>query len=75
MISVLLSKKVEVDENLSFLVKEENQNSDLRFPSQQKYERDLKVLVPFLPFYEQVVREVELSSTVLKKETEQKSKV
>lgn len=57
---VLLSKHVEVDKKLVVikLREEKSKLADLPFPSQQKYERDLKVLVSLLPPYNQVVEEV-----------------
>lgn len=73
---VLLSKKVEVDEKLIALkLKEEKSKfADVRFPSQQKYERDLKVLVPLLPSYDQVVKEVKAQLHCLGRKKPQQSK-
>lgn len=57
---MLLNNKVEIDKKLLFeKLKEEKSNlSDLRFPTKEEYERDLKNLVYYAPPYEQVKREV-----------------
>jgi len=57
---VLLNKKVEVDKNLIFekLKEEKSSLSNLKFPSKEGYERDLKNLVSYTPSYEQVIKEV-----------------
>jgi predicted nucleotidyltransferase component of viral defense system len=57
---VLLNKKAEVDKNLIFekLKEEKSSLSNLKFPSKEEYERDLKNLVSYTPSYEQAIREV-----------------
>lgn len=58
---ILLNKKVSLDKKLLVeKLKEEKSNmSNLKFPSKEEYERDLKNLVNFLPDYKQIREEVE----------------
>ena len=58
---VMFSKKINVDKKfLAEKLKEEKSNiSDLKLPSKEEYEVDLKNLLNFLPDYEQVKKEVE----------------
>lgn len=58
---ILINNHVEVDKKLIYqkLKEEKDDISNLKFPSREEYERDLKNLVLILPDYEQVKKEVE----------------
>lgn len=58
---MLLSKKVAIDRKLLVekLEEEKSTISNLKFPSKEEYERDLKNLVVVLPGYKQVKEEIE----------------
>lgn len=66
---ILINKGVEVDRNLinEKLKDEKSKLSDLKFPSKEKYEIELKKLVYNLPAYEQAKKEVENLILNLKK--------
>ncbi len=57
---MLLNKGIKIDRKLLIikLNEEKSKFSNLRFPSKEEYERDLKNLVKTLPSYEQVKKEV-----------------
>lgn len=57
---MFLSKGIKIDKKILFLkLKEEKSKlSNLKFPSKEEYERDLKNLVNVLPSYEQVKKEI-----------------
>ncbi|MDO8740031.1 MAG: nucleotidyl transferase AbiEii/AbiGii toxin family protein [Candidatus Woesearchaeota archaeon] len=66
---VLLNKNIEADKKLIYeKLKEENAKlSNLKFPSKEEYERDLKNLVSKFPSYEQARKEVSESLAKLKR--------
>lgn len=66
---MLLNNKVEVDKKLLFekLKEEKSEISQLKFPSKEEYEIELKNLIIYLPSYEQVKKEVlEAISNIIK---------
>ena len=56
----LLNKGVEIDRKLlnEKLIEENSKISNLKFPSKEEYENNLKDLVSILPSYEQAKKEV-----------------
>ena len=57
---MLLNKNVVIDKKLLFekLKEEKSRISDLKFPSKEVYERDLKNLINYVPPYEQLKKEI-----------------
>lgn len=57
---VLLNKNVKIDKKLLFekLKEEKSRLSNLKFPSKETYERDLKNLISYVPPYEQLKMEI-----------------